>query len=239
MRRFITVLLTCLLFSIPVLADEPAIVLAAESSDLAKIKVALASGEDVNAVGDGGANALMWASKNNHIEIVDFLLSKGADVNAKDSAGYTALIYTGDITIAADLINHGADVHVRTKNKNTPLIIAVKNGQLDMVKLLLDNGVRVDVKDAGGCTALMFAAQKEDAHEFDIAKYLIDHGANVNAKDDEDHTPLMSAAETGHGQIVQLLLDNGANKNAKDSEDMSALDYAKEEGHEEVIALLK
>ena len=74
-------------------ANESALIAAAKNSDLAKVKAAVAAGENVNAVGKGGATALMWASKNNNNDMVDFLLAKGADVNAQDSAGYSALIY--------------------------------------------------------------------------------------------------------------------------------------------------
>jgi len=63
---------------------------AAENGDVAKVKVLLAKGADVNAKANNGATALIMASQNGHLEVVKALLAKGADVNAKAN-GWTAL----------------------------------------------------------------------------------------------------------------------------------------------------
>lgn len=49
------------------------------------------------------------------------------------------------------LIKHGADVHAElgaSKNKNTPLMVAAYAGNLDIVKLLIASGAKVDQKGA-------------------------------------------------------------------------------------------
>ena len=70
----------------------------------------------------------------------------------------------------------------------TPLICAVLNGNIDVVKMLLEKGANVNAKSTGGVTALM--AESLDQSKVDIAKLLIDKGAEVNAKTKVGVTPL-------------------------------------------------
>jgi ankyrin repeat protein len=51
------------------------------------------NGADVNASGNDGDTALMWASWNGHYDIAKLLIDAGADVNAKNNFGETALMY--------------------------------------------------------------------------------------------------------------------------------------------------
>ena len=67
-----------------------------------------------------------------------------------------------------------------------------------MVKLLVESGATVDMKDEDGMTALLTAVMCE--HE-DIVKLLVDHGADINAEDIDGETPL-SLAE---GAIKNIL----------------------------------
>ena len=48
---------------------------------------------DLNIKDDDRYTALIWACRNNNIEIVKLLIEKGADINAKNFIGYTALIW--------------------------------------------------------------------------------------------------------------------------------------------------
>lgn len=90
---------------------------AAKNGNLQAIKQLLADGVDVNADGDDGEKALMWAARNGHIDIVKILLEKKA--------------YFG----------------IKNKNGETPLLAAIKNGHTDIVKLLIKKGSVFDGKD--------------------------------------------------------------------------------------------
>ena len=59
-----------------------------------------------------------------------------------------------------------------------PLLIAFHNQNFDLAKLLIENGMDINVTDYRGKTPLHFAV---DQNKTSIIKWLIDKGSNVNA----------------------------------------------------------
>jgi hypothetical protein len=118
---------------------------------------------------------------------------------------------------------------------------ASENGNLEIVKLLLDNGAAVNGVDSTGMTALMLAAERG---HLQIVILLLDNGAAVNGVDSTGMTALMLAAEAGHLQIVILLLNSGANIYNKTTVvgegvvPINALEFAIENGHTDVAEVL-
>lgn len=87
-----------------------------------------------------------------------------------------------------------------------PLNAATIKGNLEMVKLLVENGCPLeDVNKKDKMTALHFAASGK---QVEIAKFLIEKGANVNAKDRYGNGPLFRAGNCE--EIGVLLMKNGA-----------------------------
>ena len=76
---------------------------------------------------------------------------------------------------------------------------AAEEGQTDKVRLLLNNGVKINAKDNEGKTPLQRAAEK--GHR-DTVTLLLKNGANINEKDDNGKTLLHRAAENGHIDII-------------------------------------
>lgn len=60
----------------------------------------------------------------------------------------------------ADMIRHGINLDCRDSLSQTPLITATDGASLEIVKILLENGVRVNARDEIGQTALARARQK-------------------------------------------------------------------------------
>jgi len=90
-----------------------------------------------------GFPVIIWAVQYNYTEIVTALFNAGADVNAKDKDGKTALMWAamlGHREIAEKLINieNGADLNAKDNEGNTALFLATKEGEIDIVILLLD-----------------------------------------------------------------------------------------------------
>lgn len=102
---------------------------------------------------------------------------------------------------------------------NTPLSTAIYNGNIEMIKLLLDNKMDPNtlVDDYYGTTLLMWALGN---YELDLAKLIIKKGGDVNATNASGNSTLSYANST---EAIMFLLNNGLNSNATDSEGNTAL----------------
>ncbi|MGK7939376.1 MAG: ankyrin repeat domain-containing protein, partial [Crocosphaera sp.] len=78
---------------------------------------------------------------------------------------------------------------------------------LEVVKLLINQGASVNVADEEGKSPLHYAVRTETK----IAKVLIDNQANINALDEDSKTPLVRATDVGNLEGVELLIKKGAN----------------------------
>jgi len=125
--------------------------------------------------------------------------------------------------------------NMQNKYSQGILLSGAEEGNVEVVKLLLNKGANVDVKDNDGRTPLLWAA--ENRHEA-VVRLLLDKGASVDAKDNNSRTPLLWAAENGYEAIMRLLLDKGANIDAKDNNGRTPLLWADRNGHEAIMRLL-
>ncbi len=74
------------------------------------------------------------------------------------------------------------------------LVESVDYGNMEVVRLLLENGANPDVRDKNsGETPLIRAVHRDLA---DFLKLLLDNGANVNARDRSKYTALKYAQKT-------------------------------------------
>lgn len=63
---------------------------------------------------------------------------------------------------------------------STPLLCAVRHGDFELVKLLVENGADINARDAYGYNAAALVADElRDETGAEIAKYLVDHGAET------------------------------------------------------------
>ncbi|OAQ62928.1 ankyrin repeat domain-containing protein [Pochonia chlamydosporia 170] len=120
--------------------------------------------------------------------------------------------------------------------KFTSLMGASYFGHNVIVKLLIDKGADVDLKDSRyGRTPLSWAAK--NGHEA-VVKLLLYKGAKVDPIDCKGETPLLWATENGHEAIVKLLLDGGAKTDSRSRYGKMPLSVAAENGHEAMVGLL-
>ena len=103
------------------------------------------------------------------------------------------------------LVAQGANLNIVSR-RTTPLILAVTINEVPLVKLFLENGADVNIKNSEGTNALIEWAESSIAR-LDIARILIEHGIDINAQDNKGKTALMYAAEHGYVDKVKLLLD--------------------------------
>ena len=93
-------------------------------------------------------------------------------------------------------------------NDYTPLTAACDVAEnLDIVKLLIEYGADVNMRNGNGITPLEMAILN-DSISYELTKYLLDQGAEPNIVDIEGKTPLDLAISIGkHNGIVDLLRD--------------------------------
>ncbi len=140
---------------------------AALNGDLSSLRQLTEAGVDINLSDDDGRTPLMFAAFNGHHEIVAFLLEKGAFVDMHDAFNRTALLYaaTGPFPQTVELLlKNDADPNVVDSDEHfTPLMHAAAEGNIEVVRVLLEHGARKDLTDVDGDNALSFA--RENGHD--------------------------------------------------------------------------
>lgn len=93
--------------------------------------------------------ALVIAVISSHTEIVEALLKAGAKPDLPDTTPLerTPLFWTDKVEIARLLIAHGATVDARDTMGQTPLMNAVRESNVDMLKFLITNGANVNARE--------------------------------------------------------------------------------------------
>jgi len=110
-------------------------------------------------------SALMLAALRGQEGLVVQLVARGAQIN---KPGWTPLHYAATgahVRVAAFLIGAHADVNAPSPNGTTPLMMAAMYGNRELVKLLLESGADVGLRNAQGLNASDFAerAGREDS----------------------------------------------------------------------------
>ncbi|MFH1437452.1 MAG: ankyrin repeat domain-containing protein, partial [Pseudomonadota bacterium] len=100
-------------------------------------------------------------------------------------------------------------------------------GHLDIVELLLDQGLKADAAAKYGGTALRAAAS---SGELDVVEFLAQRGAKLDAAGEDGNTALLQAAYHRHWDVVGFLADKGADVAKTDKNGWSALHYAADAG---------
>lgn len=86
-------------------------------------------------------------------------------------------------------------------------------GSLEIMKILIDNGAKVNAIGKDKDTPLHRAAYGASSEAVEL---LLKNDAKINAKNKYEATPLHMAAERGVEKTIEILLRNGADLKAKD-----------------------
>ncbi len=121
---------------------------------------------------------------------------------------------------------------------------AAAAGEIDVLKALVAAGANVNARETQGMTALMRAAQNEDAG---VAQTLIAAKADLNMKDLDGNTAVICFVVTSKTiagptlDVLKLLIAAGADVNAKNNHGDTAWSSAKEgfDQMEPIRAVLK
>lgn len=177
------------------------------ATDPVVASVLIENGADVNSEHHSLGTPLMQAAKYRVAEVVDVLLKAGAEVDCYDGDGASALtiaIKNSHPEIVRKLIHAGCEYNDSlTDQLDPPLLLAVASGNENIVKILLEEGVDVDMENGKGESPLHLAARQQLPSLFE---QLMDAGADVEVEDNDGRTPLFKAIYTQDEEILGLLL---------------------------------
>jgi ankyrin repeat protein len=138
---------------------SPMLVLAIREKSSKVIAVLLSDKNiDVDLSDKNGETPLMMASIDGNLLLVKTLvIGHKAQL---DHIGWTPLHYAcarGQLEVAQFLISNGAIVDSMSLGNTTPLMMAVQSGNEQLVKLLLDKGADLQLRNSNGLTAIDIA----------------------------------------------------------------------------------
>lgn len=109
-----------------------------------------------------------------------------------------------DPNAALAAINSGADVNARNDLSDTPLLIAARNGRVNVMRVLLDKGADINAHNDRGETAIMISvgnvAVGDGDGDLEAARLLLRRSADLRVKDKNGLTILSGSALAGPGK---------------------------------------
>jgi len=212
-----------------------------------------------------GFTALMLIVQLDIQNLLAALLRVGADPLITDESGASAIHYAasaGNLDFLKGLIDAMPDterkaqmITSRTKNGDTPLVLATRSREPAAVRYIADLGattVGPAFLQRWGSAALLESVihreyralplrDRAEAREsaFEILKMLVERGGDANTADANGVTLLMHALQTKSSlSLIQFLLDNGANPSARDNAGNQATHYVGDRPESQELARL-
>jgi ankyrin repeat protein len=162
-------------------AGTPGLMLAVREPSL-KVAELLATWPQVKVEvrNDKDESVLMLAALKGYLSLVKKLVAQDADIN---KTGWTPLHYAasaasvGQVAVIEFLLDHSAYIDAESPNGTTPLMMAAMYGSPEAVKMLIQAGADLTLKNQMGLTALDFAVRGNRPN----AKELIETGLQRRA----------------------------------------------------------
>ncbi len=188
------------------------LMIAANTSSLAAVKLLVEAGADLSAKDKKGRTALTYAKEGKFKRVVAYL---EAAYEKRDAAGALTLreaAATGTVYRLKALLEAGADVEQGDERGQTPLMLAVAAGHVEVVRMLCAAGANVHATrgdDDGDLWTCAFAKPNEE-----ILRCLIEHGLSPKQTRKSGPALLLAFGLDKPKDILKLLLDNGADVHA-------------------------
>eukprot|EP00048_Salpingoeca_helianthica_P009623 m.137860 g.137860 ORF g.137860 m.137860 type:complete len:1029 (-) comp14911_c3_seq2:28-3114(-) len=119
---------------------------------------------------------------------------------------------------------------------NTPLVWAVRLGDLAMCQTLINANASVAASNADGHTPLLLACI--EGADLPLLQALLAAGSDVDARDNNGVTSLAYASTHGRADLASALLGAGCDPNIADHRGMTPLMLAVFHGHSDMVRLL-
>ena len=185
--------------NIALLAGETPVMVAARAGAADVVDRLARAGADLDRRGTRGQTALMWAAAQGHPAVVDALIAQGADLHAKSD------VWTQWMGVPPHSRNNKEIPH----GGNTALLFAVRAGDLESARRLVDAGAEVNDADAWGVSAVTLAAH---GGHTELLEFVLDRGADPSAAA-AGFAALHEAVMRNDVRAARALLEAGADPN--------------------------
>lgn len=130
-------------------------------SALTILDLLLKYGADLNIKNRYNRTPLWMACRQGNMEVVLYLIEKGSNIHDLDSKGSNLLYVASDnepINVLEYLLSlKKLDINNQNNEGLTPLMVAALGGRADKVKMLVQSGANINLKDNDGETAFSLA----------------------------------------------------------------------------------
>ncbi|KAJ9458249.1 Tankyrase [Diplonema papillatum] len=198
--------------------------------------------------------ALLTAAGNGDVELAEQLLTVEVDPNCREAEGTDTPLhkaaFNNQAAMADLLIDHGADVNVRTRTQDTPLHLGCFFGGPEVVEILLNRGADVQALNTYDESPLHRAARMGRVKTLKLVLGALRNISAlkqaINARTKSGYTPLHELAlgecqytrpeDDGEVEnVAKLLVGYGADPSAKDAKGETPLHMAAEHHRHDLI----
>ena len=200
------------------------------------------NGAGVNVTNDAGESPLWFAALLGHANatLIKYLVDNGADVKQANNMNWQPLhaaAYRGNLIAIQFFIEEGkVNVSSTTSDGETPLLLASKEDNEEVIEYLIGKGANVNEADKDGKSPLWVASKYDNVNAM---RMLIKNDADVEQANHVGGRPIHIAAFKGFLNAVKLLIEEGnADVNAETDKGLTALALARHEHHRNVVNYL-
>jgi ankyrin repeat protein len=164
------------------------------------------------------------------ITVNDWVDTTFGHIFMSSALGSASMFQAGDTNVVIKVVDQDY-----ANYETTPLHKAARDGDTNLVKVLITNHADINAKERDGRTPLHWAAL--NGH-LEVVNLLLVNGATVDAVENDGKTPLHCAAMNDHLEIAKLLLASGAKIDARERGGDTPLHETAAHGNDDVAALL-
>ncbi|CAO3685599.1 unnamed protein product [Umbelopsis ramanniana] len=182
------------------------------------VKLLIDTGVTVDAKNKNSRTTLHQAAMSGHIDVASRLLDSRSHTDQQAANTMyieTELLEDDGVQMLHLELGQVADMEALNIMNESPLIVATKASQLNVISLLISKGAKLEATDKDSLTALHWAAVNGECAILDL---LLKQGACIDAKTKHGNTALHLAAEFSHPEIMTMLINYGANKDVKNED---------------------